>query len=159
LNAPGESALTAARLDRDAGAVPVRLIRAGRLYSGVPYAYASAVAAGELLFTAGACPLDENGSVVGGDDVRLQARQVMANLAEALAAAGAGVADVLKTTVYVASGDRADLVAVWDIVAAAFAPHDPPSTLLGVAALGYDGQLVEVEAVAVAGSGSSGPAA
>ena len=28
------------------------------------------------------------------------------------------------------------------------APHDPPSTLLGVAALGYDGQLVEVEAVA-----------
>jgi len=29
-----------------------------------------------------------------------------------------------------------------------FAPHDPPSTLLGVAALGDDGQLVEVVAVA-----------
>lgn len=48
----------------------------------------------------------------------------------------------------VASSDRGDLGAVWEVVAAAFAPHDPPSTLLGVAALGCDHQLVEVEAVA-----------
>jgi enamine deaminase RidA (YjgF/YER057c/UK114 family) len=143
--------LTARGLDRDPVAVPVRLIRADRLYGGVPYAYASAEDAGHLLFTAGACPLDETGSVVGAGDVRLQARQVMANLTEALAAGGAGLADVLKTTVYVASNDRADLVAAWDIVRAAFAAHDPPSTLLGVTVLGYEGQLVEVEAVAVAG--------
>ena len=76
---------------------------------------------------------------------------MVANLTEALAAAGAELADVLKTTIYVASGDRADLVAVWDIVRAAFAGHDAPSTLLGVAALGYDGQLVEAEAVALIG--------
>ena len=66
-------------------------------------------------------------------------------------AAGAGLADVLKTTVYVASGDRDDLVAAWEVVRAAFADHDAPSTLLGVAVLGYAGQLVEVEAVAAAG--------
>ena len=65
-----------------------------------------------MVFTAGACPLDEHGSVVGRGDLRLQARQVLANLTEALAAAGATLADVLKTTVYVASADRADLVAV-----------------------------------------------
>jgi hypothetical protein len=34
------------------------------------------------------------------------------------------------------------------VVAAAFGDHDAPSTLLGVAALGYEGQLVEIEAVA-----------
>ena len=102
-----------------------------------------------MVFTAGACPLDEHGSVVGQGDLRLQARQVLANLTEALAAAGATLADVLKTTVYVASADRADLVTVWDVVSAAFGDHDAPSTLLGVATLGYDGQLVEVEAVAL----------
>ena len=53
------------------------------------------------------------------------------------------------STVYVASADRADLVAAWDVVQAAFGDHDAPNTLLGVAQLGYSDQLVEVEAVAV----------
>jgi enamine deaminase RidA (YjgF/YER057c/UK114 family) len=109
------------------------------------------------VFTAGACPLDENGVIVGAGDVRFQARQAVANLAEALAAAGAGLADVLKTTIYVASGDRDDLVAAWDVVRAAFGDHDAPSTLLGVAVLGYAGQLVEVEAVATAPAAGFGP--
>jgi hypothetical protein len=55
---------------------------------------------------------------------------------------------VLKTTVYVASSDQADLVTVWEVVRAGFADHDAPSTLLGVAVLGYRGQLCEIEAVA-----------
>lgn len=129
----------------------LRLVRAGRLWAGADYAYASAAERGGLVFTAGACPLDEHGRIVGPGDVAAQARQAMANLAEALAAAGAGLGDVLKTTVYVATSDRADLVAAWDVVRAAFAGHDAPSTLLGVTVLGYAGQLVEIEAVAVAG--------
>lgn len=127
----------------------VQLIRAPGLYAGVPYAYASVSSPAALIFTAGACPLDRDGDVVGHADVRAQAHQVMANLAEALAAAGSGLPQVLKTTVFVASADRADLVAAWDVVSAAFGEHDVPSTLIGVAALGYPGQLVEVEAVAV----------
>ena len=127
----------------------VQLVRAPRLYGGVPYAYASIAEPGALVFTAGACPLDENEAVVGVGDVRRQAEQVMANLSEALAAAGAALTDVLKTTVYVASVDQSDLVAAWDVVHAAFAEHDAPSTLLGVTTLGYRDQLVEVEAVAL----------
>jgi enamine deaminase RidA (YjgF/YER057c/UK114 family) len=73
----------------------------------------------------------------------------VANLATALAESGATLADVLKTTVFVASAERADLVAAWDVVRAAFGEHDAPSTLLGVSVLGYPGQLVEIEAVAV----------
>ena len=74
----------------------------------------------------------------------------MSNLAEALAAAGSGVCRVLKTTVYVASGERADLVAAWEVISSALGEHDVPSTLLGVTVLGYPGQLVEIEAVAIA---------
>lgn len=131
----------------------VQLIRAAGLWDGVSYAYAAAAPGGSLVFTAGACPLDENGKVVADGDVRAQARQAVANLAAALRAAGAGLSDVLKTTVYVAAADRNDLVAAWDVIRAAFGHHDPPGTLLGVTVLGYPGQLVEIEAVAAVPAG------
>jgi len=115
----------------------------------VPYAYASVVPAPGLVFTAGACPLNVDGAVVAPGDVVGQAERALENLRAALAAAGCALTDVARTTVYVASPDRADLVAAWSVVSAGFGDHDVPSTLLGVAALGYPGQLVEVEAVAV----------
>ena len=126
----------------------VNLIRSDSLYAGVPYAYASIAAPGSLVFTAGACPLDDNGQVVGVGDVRAQTRLAVANLGTALAAAGAALTDVLKTTVFVASTQQADLVAAWEVVEATFGDHDAPSTLLGVTVLGYRDQLVEIEAVA-----------
>jgi enamine deaminase RidA (YjgF/YER057c/UK114 family) len=126
------------------------LIRAPGLYSGAPYAYASVAPPGSLVFTAGACPIDEAGVVIEAGNYTAQAGRAVANLVAALAAAGASLADVLKTTVYVASADKRDLVEVWEVVHAAFDPHDPPSTLLGVSILGYAGQLVEIEAVALA---------
>lgn len=55
-----------------------------------------------------------------------------------------------KTTVYVASDRRDDLVTAWHVVHDRFGEHDAPSTLLGVAVLGYPDQLVEVEAIASA---------
>ena len=127
----------------------VELIRVAALTDRVPYAYASVVPAGRMVFTAGACPLDEEGNVVAPDDAAKQARQVMANLVAALNAAGAELTDVAKTTVYVASKWREDLVTVWEVVQETFGDHDVPSTLLGVASLGYPEQMVEVEAVAV----------
>lgn len=127
--------------------MPVQLVRAPALTDAAPYAYAAV--AGDLVFTAGACPLDVAGDVVAPGDVGAQAQLTMANLVVALEAAGCTLADVAKSTVYVASADRADLVAAWEVVRSAFGDHDAPSTLLGVAMLGYPDQLVEVEAVAV----------
>jgi enamine deaminase RidA (YjgF/YER057c/UK114 family) len=124
----------------------VQLLRPAALAGTAPYAYAAAV--GDLVFTAGACPLDLEGRVVSPGDVAGQATRVMDNLETALAAGGCGLTDVVKSTVYVASADRADLVAAWEVVRARFGDHDAPSTLLGVAVLGYPDQLVEVEAVA-----------
>jgi len=122
------------------------------LFPGAPYEYTAVAPEGaRLVFAAGACPLDEAGGVVAPGDFEGQARAALDNLRTALEDAGSSFERVLKTTVYVASGDRADLVRVWGVVEAGFAPARPPSTLLGVAALGYEGQLVEVEAVALAG--------
>jgi enamine deaminase RidA (YjgF/YER057c/UK114 family) len=127
----------------------IDFVRPAQLSPRVPYAYAAVTAPGRTVFTAGACPLDADGSVVAVGDVAGQARQVMANLAVALRAAGAELTDVVKTTVYVASSERADLVSAWNVVREGFGDHDAPSTLLGVGVLGYPEQLVEVEAIAV----------
>lgn len=132
----------------DFGAMAVELVRSARLFPGAPYAYAAKVSQPDLIFTAGACPLDEQGQVVAPGHVGAQMRQALRNLRTALAESGAAIGDVLKTTVYVASADREDLVAAWTEVAGFFGDHDAPSTLLGVAVLGYPGQLVEIEAVA-----------
>ncbi|MCZ2828348.1 Rid family hydrolase [Modestobacter sp. VKM Ac-2986] len=127
----------------------IEFVRPAGLTDRAPYAYAAVVGPGRTVFTAGACPLDAAGTTVAVGDVAGQARQVVANLVTARAAAGAGLPDVVRTTVYVASTERADLVTAWDVVRAAFGDHDAPSTLLGVTVLGYPDQLVEVEAVAV----------
>ena len=128
----------------------VEFLRPDALFQDAPYAYAAVAPPGRLVFTAGACPLGPDGVVVRAGDLEAQARVAVANLFETLAAAGAGAHDVLKTTVYVASSSQDDLVRVWTVVKAAFAPSEPPSTLLGVAVLGYRDQLVEIEAVALA---------
>jgi enamine deaminase RidA (YjgF/YER057c/UK114 family) len=129
--------------------VPVELVRSTGLTSRAPYAYAAVVHdISRLVFTAGAGPLDQNGATVAVDDVVGQAEQVMINLRTALQAAGADLPDVVKTTTYVASQRREDLLAAWAVVRRHFGHHDAPGTLLGVAILGYPDQLVEVEAVA-----------
>ncbi len=122
-------------------------VRVGSLYGHAPYEYGAVAPAGALLFTAGACPLDEEGKIVGTGDPATQARVSLENLIVVLDGYGARPEDLVKTTVYVV-GDRQDLVAVWKVVADGLAPSRPPSTLLGVSALGYPGQLVEIEGIA-----------
>jgi enamine deaminase RidA (YjgF/YER057c/UK114 family) len=119
-----------------------------RLYPGVPYSYTAS--AGGTVFTAGACPLDADGKVVGGGDVAEQTRVTLENLFVALSEAGCALEDVVKTTVFVATTSQFDLLAVWDVVEEAFGSDGPPSTLVGVTVLGYSGQLVEIEAIACA---------
>lgn len=127
----------------------VTLIRSAALSPAAEYAYAATAPAGaRLIFLAGACPLNVDGSTAGVGDYAAQAAKAMENLVIALAAAGAGLGDVLSTRVLVASARQGDLVEAWTVVRDAFGAHDAPSTLLGVTVLGYTDQLVEIEAVA-----------
>ena len=129
----------------------IRRVTSPALFPPPTYSHASIVEAGtRLAFLAGSVPLDVEGKLVGeGDPVR-QAEQVLANLEEQLRAVGSDLAHVLATDVYVVSSDTAALSAVWDVVEASglsVGPHS--STLIGVACLGYTGQLVEITATAV----------
>jgi enamine deaminase RidA (YjgF/YER057c/UK114 family) len=127
----------------------VTLIRSGSLFGAAQYAYAAtAPAASRLIFLAGACPLNADGSTAAVGDYPGQAAKAFENLRTALADAGASVTDVISTRVLVASGRQEDLVAAWEVVRESFGAHDVPSTLLGVTVLGYRDQLVEIEAVA-----------
>jgi enamine deaminase RidA (YjgF/YER057c/UK114 family) len=114
-----------------------------------PPGYSHVVVASGRRFvtTAGAVPLDAEGNLVGSD-LLVQARQTLENLASALEAVGARGQDVLKITVYVVAAERADLGAVWVAVQKS-GIAGAASTLLGVSMLAIEGQLVEIEAIAV----------
>ena len=127
----------------------ITLIRSATLSGVAEYAYAATAPAGSrLIFLAGACPLNADGSTAAVGDYPGQAAKALENLRAALADAGASLTDAISTRVLVASGHREDLVAVWQVVRDSFGAHDVPSTLLGVTVLGYQDQLVEIEAVA-----------
>lgn len=128
---------------------PVTLIRSSSLSDVAEYAYAAtAPAEARLIFLAGSCPLNHDGTTAGVGDFAAQAAKCIENMSIALADAGADLRDVISTRVLVASARQPDLVAAWDVVRDAFGDHDVPSTLMGVTVLGYDNQLVEIEAVA-----------
>ena len=121
------------------------------LFPPPTYSHATVVEAGtKLAFLAGAVPLDVDGKVVGLGDAVRQAEQVVVNLGEQLRAVGSDLGHVVATDVYVVSSEPSVLSAVWEVVEASglsAGPHS--STLIGVACLGYTGQLVEITATAV----------
>lgn len=127
----------------------VTLIRSSALSDRAEYAYAAtAPAEARLIFLAGSCPLNMDGTTAGIGDYAAQAAKCVANMSIALREAGAQLTDLISTRVLVASARQADLVTAWEVIRTALGGHDVPSTLLGVTVLGYDDQLVEIEAVA-----------
>ncbi len=120
------------------------------LHATPGYHHVTVAGAGPTAYLAGQCPLDRSGRLVGRGDIGAQVDQVVANALVALAAAGATPADVVRSRIYVASDATADLAAVWHrLMASELAPaFTSASTLLGVACLGFDGQLVEIDLTA-----------
>ena len=106
------------------------------------------VAEGALVFVSGIVPVDEAGSLVGGDDVVAQARRVFENMGAVLAAAGTTFADVVKVTVFVTDVD--DRPRINPVREEVFGAARPASTLVEVAKLAVPGAKIEVEAVAIA---------
>jgi enamine deaminase RidA (YjgF/YER057c/UK114 family) len=98
------------------------------------------------VYVGGQNAVDADGTLVGGDDVAAQTRQVMKNLHVALAAAGASVQDLVMMTILLVEG--ADLAAAYPVAAAELAGATPPVVALRVAGLAVPGALLEVSAVA-----------
>lgn len=108
--------------------------------------YSPAIRAGQLLFLSGQIPLDPaTGQLVEGD-VTVQTRRVLDNMGELLRAAGAGFAQVVKTTIFLA--DMGDFAAVNQVYAGYFSEPFPARATVQVARLPRDVR-VEIDAVAV----------
>jgi enamine deaminase RidA (YjgF/YER057c/UK114 family) len=102
------------------------------------------------IHTAGQVSIDEHGVLVGAGDLAAQTAQAMRNVGLALAAAGAGFADIVKTTTFVVGYRPEHRTIIGQARAPFFANGTPPaSTLVGVAALALPEWLIEIEAVAV----------
>jgi reactive intermediate/imine deaminase len=109
-------------------------------------AYSQATTNGDLILTAGQVPATPDGDPVEGG-VAAQTRRALSNVEAVLASEGAGLDDVLKTTVYLRDGD--DFEAMNEAYAEFFGAA-PPARSAVVAAPPVAWADVEVEAVAVA---------
>jgi reactive intermediate/imine deaminase len=109
--------------------------------------YSQAIASGSLVFLSGQIPLDpESMTLVGDGDVRAQTEQVFANLAAVAEAAGGGLEDLVKLTVYLT--DLGNFEIVNEVMSTRFDAPYPARAAIGVAAL-PKGAAVEVEAIMV----------
>lgn len=107
--------------------------------------YAQGVVAGGFLFTAGQVPLDPATMKLVTGDIAAQTHRVFDNLEAVLSGAGATLADVVKTTVYLV--DMADFAKMNEAYAARFGAHRPARSTVQVAALPA-GARMEVDLVA-----------
>ncbi len=110
--------------------------------------YSQAIASRGLVFVSGQIPLDPaSGTLVTGG-IAEQTAQVLENVKAVLAAAGAGLADVVKTTVYLK--DLSQFAAMNEVYGKYFGEKPPARATVEVARLPRD-VMVEIDAVAVTG--------
>ncbi len=107
--------------------------------------YAQAIKTGRFIYTSGQIPLDKNGVLVTGDII-VQTTQVLVNLQAVLYAAGSGLSDIVKTTVFIK--DMNDFASFNEVYAGFFSAPFPARSTVEVARLPKD-VLIEIEAVAV----------
>ncbi len=107
--------------------------------------YSQAIKAGDFLFMSGQIPLDPVSMQVVGETAAEQAVQVLKNMQGVLKAAGAGVGQVVKTTIFLKN--MADFASVNEVYAGVFKENPPARSTVEVARLPKD-VLVEIEAVA-----------
>jgi 2-iminobutanoate/2-iminopropanoate deaminase len=114
--------------------------------------FSMGVQVGDTIYVSGHVSQDENGNVVGKDDMAAQTRQVFASIEAVLAEAGATMEDVVKITTYITDMSRyADFSKVRSEV---FPNAGMASATVAGAVLVSPDFLVEVETIAVIGSGS-----
>lgn len=115
----------------------------------VLYPHVVSVEGRRLIYISGQLARDKDGDLVGKGDMGAQIRQIGENIKTALEAAGATLADLVKTTTYVT-----DIQAYFEHVDARmeyFGLGMPASTTIEVRSLAHPDYLVEIEAQAIIG--------
>lgn len=108
-----------------------------------------AIRVGDLIYTSGATPTEPDGALVGAGDVAAQTRQALANLEAMLHAAGSDVDHLIEMTAFFVEPCLRELQWAPDFLS--FTGRTQVAvTVLGVSSLTFEGQLVEIKAVAAA---------
>lgn len=103
----------------------------------------------KTIYIGGQDAVDENGNTVGKGSLKLQTEQVLTNIEKALAAAGAGLENVVKWSVYIVQGQ--DPQEGFQVFQTKWGTRQNPPTLtvLVVAGLANPDWLIEMDAIAV----------
>lgn len=121
--------------------LPKRIVAGHVLYSPVV-----AIESGRLIFVSGLLARDSAGTIIGKGDMGAQIRQIGENLKSALAAAGASLADLVRTTTYVTDID--EFFKHVDVRMEYFGAGMPTSTTVEVRRLSHPDFMIEIEAFA-----------
>lgn len=111
--------------------------------------YSRAVRVDRFIFVSGTTATDDDGSTVGAGDPAAQTDFIIRKIERALAEAGASLADVVRTRVYLTNAD--DWEAVGRVHGRYFGDVRPANTLVEVSRLVGSDYLVEIDADAVLG--------
>ncbi len=121
---------------------------------GTPFAHSLSV--GDQVFVAGQQTLDANGKVLDAGNIAAQTRNVFENMKSALARHGLGFEDLVRiNTYYVFDGAEEDATQYWEdmtqIRLQYFPDPGPVGTAVRIKAMPYEGQLIQIEGVAIRG--------
>ena len=122
---------------------------AGLAPSPPSYSHVVVATGARTIYVAGQVAVDADGALVADGDRLGQLERSLANVETALTAASAGLADVVRLTIYVVEWDPALRPGLIERLHQTFGDRPPTNTLVGVQALALPDFLVEVDAVAV----------
>jgi 2-iminobutanoate/2-iminopropanoate deaminase len=108
--------------------------------------YSQAIRSGQFIYTAGQVALDPSSGELNGEDVQAQTHRALQNLQAVLTSAGSSLANVVKTTVFLAN--MGDFQAMNAVYASYFGQPAPARTTVAVAELPRKA-LVEIECIAL----------
>ncbi len=109
--------------------------------------YSQAVKVGGMVYCSGQIPIDPATGEFVSDAIADQTEQVLRNLGEVLLAAGTGLENVVKTTVFLA--DMEDFAAMNEVYAKVFNENKPARATVQAARLPRDAR-VEIDCIALA---------